>query len=37
MIVDPTGTLANLKRHDYLRFGEELFSPPAAAAHRLGT
>src|SRR5690349_22324332 len=27
MIVDQTGTLANLKRHDYLPFGEELFAP----------
>jgi RHS repeat-associated protein len=26
MIVDQTGTLANLKRHDYLPFGEELFA-----------
>jgi RHS repeat-associated protein len=25
MIVDQTGTLANVKRHDYLPFGEELF------------
>ena len=27
MIVDQTGTLANIKRHDYLPFGEELFAP----------
>jgi RHS repeat-associated protein len=27
MIVDQTGTLANVKRHDYLPFGEELFAP----------
>ena len=27
MIVDQTGTLATLKRHDYLPFGEELFAP----------
>ena len=27
MIVDQSGTLANLKRHDYLPFGEELFAP----------
>jgi RHS repeat-associated protein len=26
MIVDQTGALANVKRHDYLPFGEELFS-----------
>ena len=26
MIVDETGTLANVKRHDYLPFGEELFT-----------
>jgi RHS repeat-associated protein len=29
MIVDQTGTLANLKRHDYLPFGEELFGGTA--------
>ena len=27
MIVDQTGALANIKRHDYLPFGEELFAP----------
>jgi RHS repeat-associated protein len=27
MILDQTGDLANLKRHDYLPFGEELFAP----------
>ncbi len=26
MIIDQTGTLANIKRHDYLPFGEELFA-----------
>jgi RHS repeat-associated protein len=26
MIIDKTGTLANIKRHDYLPFGEELFA-----------
>jgi len=26
MIFDQTGTLANVKRHDYLPFGEELFN-----------
>ena len=25
MVIDQTGTLANVKRHDYLPFGEELF------------
>jgi RHS repeat-associated protein len=27
MVLDQTGDLANIKRHDYLPFGEELFSP----------
>jgi RHS repeat-associated protein len=27
MIVDQAGTLASVKRHDYLPFGEELFAP----------
>src|SRR6185436_7346161 len=27
MVVDQTGCLANLKRHDYLPFGEELLAP----------
>ena len=27
MILDHTGSLANMKRHDYLPFGEELFAP----------
>jgi RHS repeat-associated protein len=27
MIFDQTGDLANMKRHDYLPFGEELFAP----------
>ena len=26
MVIDQTGSLANLKRHDYLPFGEELFA-----------
>src|SRR5437667_2980902 len=26
MVVDQTGSLANMKRHDYLPFGEELFA-----------
>jgi RHS repeat-associated protein len=27
MVFDQTGTLASMKRHDYLPFGEELFAP----------
>ena len=27
IIIDKTGSLANVKRHDYLPFGEELFAP----------
>lgn len=27
MILDQSGSLANMKRHDYLPFGEELFAP----------
>ena len=27
MILDQTGSLANVRRHDYLPFGEELFAP----------
>jgi len=27
MILDQTGTLANVKRHDYMPFGEEIFAP----------
>ena len=27
MVVDQTGSLANMKRHDYLPFGEELIAP----------
>ena len=27
MIFDLTGSLANVKRHDYLPFGEELYAP----------
>jgi RHS repeat-associated protein len=30
IIVDQTGNLANVKRHDYLPFGEELFAPAGA-------
>jgi len=28
MVFDKTGSLANMKRHDYLPFGEELFAAP---------
>jgi RHS repeat-associated protein len=31
MVVDQTGSLANIKRHDYLPFGEELFTGRSAA------
>jgi len=27
MVFDQTGDLNNVKRHDYLPFGEELFAP----------
>ena len=27
MVIDQTGSLANISRHDYLPFGEELFAP----------
>jgi RHS repeat-associated protein len=36
MVVDQTGTLANLKRHDYLPFGEELFTPTGGRSTSLG-
>ncbi len=36
MIVDQTGTLANLKRHDYLPFGEELFAGTGRRTASLG-
>jgi RHS repeat-associated protein len=36
MIVDQTGTLANLRRHDYLPFGEELFAPAGGRSASLG-
>ena len=35
MIVDQTGTLANLKHHDYLPFGEELFAGAAGRTTQL--
>ncbi len=36
MIVDQTGTMANVKRHDYLPFGEELFAPAGGRSAPLG-
>jgi RHS repeat-associated protein len=36
MVVDQTGSLANLKRHDYLPFGEELFPPAGGRSAALG-
>jgi RHS repeat-associated protein len=36
MIVDQIGTLANVKRHDYLPFGEELFAPAGGRTTSLG-
>ena len=36
IIIDQTGTLANLKRHDYLPFGEELFAPTGGRSAALG-
>jgi len=36
MIIDQTGTLANVKRHDYLPFGEELFAPVGGRSPALG-
>ena len=36
MIIDQTGTLANVKRHDYLPFGEELFAPAGGRSTSLG-
>jgi RHS repeat-associated protein len=36
MIVDQTGTLANVKRHDYLPFGEELFAGTGGRSPSLG-
>jgi RHS repeat-associated protein len=36
MIVDQAGTLANLKRHDYLPFGEELVAPAGGRSTALG-
>src|ERR1700752_1640876 len=36
MIIDQSGTLANVKRHDYLPFGEELFAPAGGRSASLG-
>ena len=36
MILDHTGSLANVKRHDYLPFGEELFEPAGGRSAALG-
>ena len=37
MVLDETGTLTNVKRHDYLPFGEELVAPKASATSAMGT
>jgi RHS repeat-associated protein len=36
MIFDQSGSLANVKRHDYLPFGEELFAPTGLRTIALG-
>jgi len=36
MIFDQSGSLANVKRHDYLPFGEELFAPTGLRTSTLG-
>ena len=36
LIIDQTGTLANVKRHDYLPFGEELFAPTGGRTSAMG-
>jgi len=36
VIIDQTGTLANVKRHDYLPFGEEMFEPVGGRSPALG-
>jgi len=36
MIIDQTGTLANVRRHDYLPFGEELVEPAGGRSRPLG-
>ena len=36
MILDQSGALANMKRHDYLPFGEELFAPTGGRTAAMG-
>jgi hypothetical protein len=36
MVFDKTGALANVKRHDYLPFGEELFAGTGGRTTALG-
>jgi len=36
MVFDESGVLANVKRHDYLPFGEELFAPQGLRSATLG-
>jgi RHS repeat-associated protein len=36
MILDQTGSLANMKRHDYLPFGEELVAPISGRSAAMG-
>jgi RHS repeat-associated protein len=36
MVIDQTGSLANMKRHDYLPFGEELFAGTGGRTTALG-
>ena len=36
MVFDQTGALANMKRHDYLPFGEELVAPTSGRSAAQG-
>jgi RHS repeat-associated protein len=36
MVIDETGDLANMTRHDYLPFGEELFAPTGGRTTTMG-
>jgi hypothetical protein len=36
MVLDQTGSLANMKRHDYLPFGEELLAPTSGRSTAQG-
>ena len=36
MVFDQSGALANIKRHDYLAFGEELFAPTGGRSAAMG-